>query len=284
MSESLVAQVRAKYAAAASSSLSNDTAGVSAVAAAFGYTPAELAALPADANLGLSCGNPTATANLRPGEVVVDLGCGGGIDVLLAAAKVGPTGKAIGIDMTPEMIDRAKRNAIHLPNVEFHLAQIDDLPLVSNSVDCLISNCVINLAADKPSVFREMFRVLKPGGRVAVSDIALKQQLPNELAHSAAAYIGCIAGAIPIAEYERGLQDAGFAAVQVVDAQKDLNAYALVEGQAGCCSPLTSSSLPTVECCTPEPAAIHDDLAALLRKYDVNAYAASVQVFALKAT
>ena len=130
MSESVVDQVREKYAVAASG-LSSDHAGVQAVAEAFGYTPEELAALPAEANMGLSCGNPTATANLRPGEVVVDLGCGGGIDVLLAAKKVGPTGKAIGIDMTPEMIDRATRNAIKagVTNVEFHLARIEAMPL-----------------------------------------------------------------------------------------------------------------------------------------------------------
>src|SRR5437660_8748672 len=144
MSETIVDQVRSKYAAAAASSLSSHTAGVRAVAEAFGYTPDELAALPADANLGLSCGNPTATANLRPGEVVVDLGCGGGIDVLLAAPKVGPAGKAIGIDMTPEMIDRARRNAEKqgVKNVEFHLSTIDRLPLPDASADCIVSNCV----------------------------------------------------------------------------------------------------------------------------------------------
>src|SRR6187549_1003213 len=131
MSESVVEQVRAKYAAVAASGLSNDHAGVAAVAEAFGYTPDELAALPAEANMGLSCGNPTATANLKPGEVVVDLGCGGGLDVFLAAAKVGPTGRAIGIDMTPEMLALARRNAAKgnngrgVPNVEFHLAAID---------------------------------------------------------------------------------------------------------------------------------------------------------------
>ena len=133
--------------------------------------------------MGLSCGNPTATANLRPGEVVVDLGSGGGLDVFLAAKKVGPTGKAIGIDMTPEMLARARANAERqgLENVEFHEATIDNLPLPDGSVDCVISNCVINLAPDKPAVFREIARVLKPGGRVAVSDIALKKPLPPEI-------------------------------------------------------------------------------------------------------
>src|SRR5579885_28487 len=151
VSERVVEQVRSKYAAVAASALSGEQAGVRAVAEAFGYSPEELASVPAEANMGLSCGNPTAFARLRPGETVVDLGCGGGLDVLLAAAKVGPTGKAVGIDMTPEMIERARRNAARggPSNVEFHLATIDKLPLPNVSVDCVISNCVINLAPDK---------------------------------------------------------------------------------------------------------------------------------------
>jgi ubiquinone/menaquinone biosynthesis C-methylase UbiE len=274
----LVEQVRDRYAAVARSGLSSEHGGVRAVAQAFGYTPDELAALPAGANMGLSCGNPTATANLRPGEVVVDLGCGGGIDVLLASLKVGPTGKAIGIDMTAEMIERTQKNAVQFgqgaapANVAFHLARIKQLPLPDASVDCLISNCVINLAPDKPAVLREMFRVLKPGGRVAVSDIALKQALPPEVGRDILAYVGCIAGAVLIPDYERMLREAGFAAAQVVDMKKDLTAYAQV-GDAGCCG---ASS-----CCTSgEP--FHDTLAKLLARYDVNDYAASVQVYAVK--
>jgi ubiquinone/menaquinone biosynthesis C-methylase UbiE len=219
----------------------------------------------------------------------VDLGCGGGLDVLLASAKVGPAGRAIGIDMTPEMIDRARRNAARqgLSNVAFHLATIDRLPLSDASVDCLISNCVLNLAPDKRAVFREMFRVLKPGGRVAVSDIALKKPLPEELARDVQAYVGCIAGALPIDEYRTALQEAGFAAVRIVDTKKDLNAYAKVENQSGCCSPaMITLGEASAACCAPagESAAVHEGLTDLLRKYDVNDYAASVQVYALKAS
>jgi len=281
--------VREKYAGVAASTLTNETAGVRAVAEAFGYTADELAALPAEANMGLSCGNPTAIASLREGETVVDLGCGGGLDVFLAAEKVGPTGKAIGIDMTPEMVERAKRNAGGRENVAFHLSTIDDLPLANASVDCVISNCVINLAEDKPAVLSEVFRVLKPGGRVAVSDIALKRELPDELARSVASYVGCIAGAVPIAEYERMLVDAGFEGVQVVDGGSDLNAYAKVENQSGCCSPAmepaSEGGLPVSGggCCGGgEEPGVHEGLAELLGRYDVTDYAASVKVFAVK--
>ena len=292
MSDELVKQVRDRYGAVASSALSGDNAAVRAVAQAFGYSAEELASLPVEANLGLSCGNPTAFARLRPGETVVDLGCGAGIDVLLAAPKVGAAGKAIGIDMTPTMIDRAQRNAAKqgLANVAFHLATIDRLPLADASVDCLVSNCVINLAPDKQAVFAEMFRVLKPGGRVAVSDIALKKPLPDELSRDLLAYIGCVAGAITMGAYERGLRAAGFGLVEIIDTQKDLNAYALVEDQVACCSPAATKppALPVVEsCCAPAATAagsseLHQRLAELIRRYDINEYAASVQVFALK--
>ena len=299
MSENIEQAVRSKYSSVALSDLSTNHDGVRAVAEAFGYTPGELASIPAEANMGLSCGNPTAMANLREGETVVDLGSGGGLDVFLAAAKVGPTGRAIGIDMTPAMVERARRNAEHgnngepFTNVEFHLATIDRLPLADNSVDCVISNCVINLASDKTAVFREIARVLKPGGRVAVSDIALKQELPTELANDIAAYTGCIAGAIPIADYKRGLLEAGFSNVEVVDSAADLNAYAKLENQSGCCSPPVESA-PTVAatdagCCAPASVAscgstseTTEGLSQLLGRYNVNDYAASVKVYAVK--
>jgi len=295
MAESLTEAVRTKYAAVAAGSLDNESKGVRQVAEAFGYSTEELNAIPSGANVGLSCGNPTAFASLKPGEVVVDLGCGGGLDVFLAAQKVGATGKAIGVDITPEMIDRARRNAqlgldgTPYRNVEFHLATIDKLPLPDASVDCVISNCVINLAEDKPAVFREIARVLKSGGRLAVSDIALKKDLPPEIAGDVAAYIGCIAGAIFIDEYRRRLKDAGFAGVDVVDSMADLNAYSAVDGQSACCSPaMTTESngldVVDVDCCSPSSndVVIHDGLARWLAKYDLNDYAASVKVYAVK--
>lgn len=282
--------VKAKYGAVAESTLSSNDAGVKAVAEAFGYTAEELTSIPAEANMGLSCGNPTATANLRPGEVVVDLGSGGGLDVFLASKQIGSTGKAIGIDMTAAMIERAQSNAEKggYTNVEFHLANIDNIPLPDASVDCVISNCVLNLAPDKPAVFREIARILKPGGRLAVSDIALKKDLPDEIATSLAAYVGCIAGAIRIETYREELLKAGFEFVEIVDSGSDLNAYKKVENQAGCCSPAMDASSPFAmvqeTCCTPASTAssLHDDLSALLDTYDVNQAAASVKVYAIK--
>ena len=276
--------VRSKYGAVAESTLSSNDAGVKAVAEAFGYSAEELTSIPAEANMGLSCGNPTATAHLRPGEVVVDLGSGGGLDVFLAAKMVGPEGRAIGIDMTPAMIERARTNAIagEYTNVEFYQSTIDNIPLPDASVDCVISNCVLNLAPDKPAVFREIARVLKPGGRLAVSDIALKGELPEAVARSMAAYVGCIAGAIRIDDYRAGLLAAGFEHVEIVDSSSDLNAYAKVENQSGCCSPAMAGG----SCSSPAPATdtatLHEELSDLLSKYDVNAAAASVKVYATK--
>jgi arsenite methyltransferase len=291
MAEQILESVRSKYGAVAESTLSSDNAGVKAVAEAFGYTPEELTSIPAKANMGLSCGNPTATAHIKQGEVVVDLGSGGGLDVFLASKMVGPQGRAIGIDMTPAMIERARANAKAggYTNVEFYESTIDRIPLPDASVDCVISNCVLNLAPDKPAVFREIARILKPGGRVAVSDIALKRELPEDVAKSVAAYVGCIAGAILIDDYRSGLLAAGFEHVEIVDSGADLNAYAKVENQSGCCSPKmdTSNPLQVIEasCCSPSsgaPDSLHDELKTLLAQYDVNAAAASVKVYAIK--
>ncbi len=196
------------------------------VAQAIGYSDSELATLPDGANMGLSCGNPGALAALRPGERVLDLGAGGGFDVFLVAQRVGPQGRAIGVDMTPEMVSKARRNAVvfrdrtGLDNVEFRLGEIEHLPVADASVDVLISNCVINLSPDKPQVWREAFRVLRPGGRIAVSDLALLQPLPAAVQSSVQALVGCVAGAVLVHETEAMLRAAGFVAIQL-EAKRD---------------------------------------------------------------
>jgi len=201
-------------------------------AQAVGYSEAELATLPEGANMGLSCGNPTALAELKPGEIVVDLGSGGGFDVFLAGQKVGPEGRAIGVDMTPDMLDKARRNTetyrdrTGLDNVEFRLGEIEHLPLPDNSADAVISNCVINLSPDKAAVFREAFRVLRPGGRVAVSDIVLTAPLPEAIADSIAAYVGCVAGASLLDDYIGFLRDAGFEDIKVAETRKAVESLA----------------------------------------------------------
>lgn len=197
--------------------------GVSAedLARQIGYSVDEIRALPEGANMGLSCGNPTAIANLRPGQVVVDLGSGGGFDVFLAGPKVGAAGRVIGVDMTPEMLAKARRNVAAyrqrtgLDNVEFRLGEIEHLPVADASVDVVISNCVINLSPDKPAVWREIARVLRPGGRVAASDIALLRPLPAKVAQMMEALVGCVAGAVPIEEYRAMIVAAGLADVKL---------------------------------------------------------------------
>ncbi len=190
-----------------------------AALAALGYSDAQRDAIPAGADLGLGCGNPLAHAELRAGEVVLDLGSGGGIDCFLAAREVGATGRVIGVDMTPAMIERARGNLakVAATNVEFRLGEIEHLPVVDASVDVVISNCVVNLSPDKPRVFREALRVLKPGGRLVVSDLVLTRPLEPELQRNVDLYVGCVAGASQKEEYLQLMRDAGFAEVTIVE-------------------------------------------------------------------
>jgi arsenite methyltransferase len=184
-----------------------------------GYSREELASIPEGANLGLGCGNPVALASLREGETVLDLGSGPGLDCFLAAGKVGEKGRVIGVDMTHEMLEKARENALKggYDNVEFRLGEIENLPVADNSVDAIISNCVINLSPDKARVFREAFRVLKPGGRLMVSDIVLEGELPQVIRESTAAYIGCISGSILKDDYLGLIAEAGFEDVEVIE-------------------------------------------------------------------
>lgn len=188
------------------------------VSKGIGYTDEELASVPEGANLGLGCGNPVALASLKEGETVLDLGSGAGFDCFLAANKVGKSGKVIGVDMTPEMLDKARENAQKdgYDNVEFRLGEIENIPAADNSVDAVISNCVINLSPDKRQVFGEAFRVLRPGGRLMVSDIVLLAPLPDFIKNSIEAYVGCVAGAMLRDEYINTIRDAGFRDVEIV--------------------------------------------------------------------
>lgn len=192
-----------------------ETIDANELAEKIGYTKEELEALPADANMGLSCGNPTIIANLKEGETILDLGSGGGFDIFLAGPKVGKSGRAIGIDMTPQMIDKARANINHytnstgLTNVEFRLGEIEHLPVADSSIDVIISNCVLNLSMDKQQVWNEISRVLKPGGRIAISDIALLCEVPAEVKTILEAWAGCVAGAIPIEDMRQQMINAG---------------------------------------------------------------------------
>ncbi|MHC4597434.1 MAG: arsenite methyltransferase [Planctomycetota bacterium] len=206
-----------------------------------GYSETELASLPDGANMGLSCGNPTALAALREGEVVVDLGSGGGFDVFLAAQKVGKSGLAIGVDMTPEMLSTARRNVAtftertELTNVEFRLGEIENLPLADASVDVILSNCVINLSPEKQKVWNDVARVLKPGGRVAVSDLALLKPIPEALRQSVEALVGCVAGAVLVEDTRRMLVEAGFVDIEL------LSRIEIIDSMADWSDPLYNS-------------------------------------------
>jgi len=192
--------------------------GPAATGERIGYRAEELAAVPEGANLGLGCGNPVALASIQPGETVLDLGSGAGFDALLAAARVGPEGRVIGVDLTPEMIAQARANAAKAGavNVEFRLGDIETLPVKDASVDLVISNCVINLAPDKAKVFREIARVLRPGGRMAISDLVLDAPLPPSVTCNADSYCACLSGAIPRPEYLQAIAEAGLVDLRVV--------------------------------------------------------------------
>jgi len=230
------------------------------VARGLGYTDAELATLPEGTNLGLSCGNPTALAGLQPGETVLDLGSGAGLDVFLAAQRVGSTGRAIGVDMTLEMIKKARANAVTfrkrtgLANVEFREGQIESIPLPDASVDVVLSNCVLNLSPDQAQVWKEIARVLKPGGRVSISDMVLLQPLPDAVRQDVEALVGCIAGAALKADLERMMREAGLVGLSLV--RKDGAIEAMLPGD----DPLADHLAGLL----PEGARISDFVASLI--------------------
>lgn len=260
------AQVRTAYAKVArgQDGCSIGCCGAETGSMMLGYTADDLSSVPEGADLGLGCGNPQAIAALKPGETVLDLGSGAGFDCFLAAKRVGRTGRVIGVDMTPEMVAKARANArrVDAPNVDFRLGEIEHLPVLDASVDAILSNCVINLSPDKGAVFREAFRVLKPGGRLAISDVIATKSMPSELAKSLEAYTGCVAGAASAETLRRLLADAGFEAVsisvregsaaimeQCMPGSSDYVASATIEGYKpggsarSCCGP---------SCCEPE--------------------------------
>ena len=210
-----------------------------------GYSVEDLAAVPDGANLGLGCGAPLATAEVQRGETVLDLGSGAGFDAFIAAQAVGPEGRVIGVDMTPEMIAQARENASNagVENVEFRRGLIEQMPVEDGTVDVLISNCVINLSPDKQAVFREAFRVLRPGGRLAVSDIVLTEPLPAVVADNIAAYVGCVAGASLLDDYLGYMRDAGFEEIAVAESRQAVESLSeddpvvrsVLEGTGSCC-------------------------------------------------
>ncbi|EDR01039.1 uncharacterized protein LACBIDRAFT_153702, partial [Laccaria bicolor S238N-H82] len=240
------------------------------VAKAFGYTEKELSSIPPEANMGLSCGNPVATANIKEGEYVVDLGSGGGFDVFLAAAKVGPTGQVVGLDMSSEMIDLARRNAakqnLKPPHVAFVQASLDKaaFPVEPGSIDCILSNCVVNLLqpAGKVNLLKEVYRVLRPGGRIVLDDILARDTLPDEIKQDLNAYVACISGAIQVHEYKQLFLESGFTDVLFVDTKSDLNVYFQSDSESKSC------------CSTTHPPKRLD--------FNVNKWAASYQIYAMK--
>jgi SAM-dependent methyltransferase len=238
MSDDIRETVRARYGAVAegksgSAGCCSGPCDAGGVLEKIGYTPEQAAQVPEGSNLGLGCGNPLAHAALRAGETVLDLGSGGGIDCFLAAREVGPTGRVIGVDMTPAMVERARANARKhgYDNVGFRLGEIEHLPVADGTVDVVISNCVVNLSPDKAQVFREARRALKPGGRMLVSDLVLARPLSEAARKSVDLYVGCVAGALGREEYLRAIRDAGFRDVEVLsESGYDVGAESLPEG------------------------------------------------------
>ncbi|EEQ85336.1 ubiE/COQ5 methyltransferase [Blastomyces dermatitidis ER-3] len=268
------------------------------VATAFGYSKEELASIPQAANLGLSCGNPLALAQLNEGETVIDFGSGAGIDAFLAAKNVGPNGKVYGIDMNKDMLARANINKEKVgpaaANVTFVESQITAVNLPAAVADCIISNCVVNLVpeAEKQLAFNEMARLLKPGGRVALSDILTRKELTPELKESIALYVGCIAGASRVEDYERYLKEAGFGDILIVDAKNDLNIYTAAldnpKSAAGGCCGVVKEPEPT-PCCGPTRAKIErgpgifsEGFKADFKNVDFNEWAGSFKIYAVK--
>jgi arsenite methyltransferase len=231
--ERIQQEIRRRYGEAAGAT---DAGSAETLARAAGYREDDLAAVPDGTNLGLGCGNPVALATLRPGEVVLDLGSGAGFDAFLAARGVGPEGRVIGVDMTPEMIAKARDNArkLGLANAEFRTGTIESLPVDDASVDVILSNCVINLSSDKPRVFSEAHRVLKPGGRLMISDLVALGDLPTSVRESIAAYVGCVAGVSLKQNYLDMLREAGFEQVEVVQEKPAADLLGVGRTECGC--------------------------------------------------
>lgn len=244
------------------------------VASSFGYSVDDLKSIPTESNLGVSCGNPLSLANLKEGEVVVDLGSGGGIDVFLAAKKVGQRGKAIGIDMLQEMIHAARSNAEKggYTNVEFIESRITDIPLKDETADVIISNCVLNLVPDyeKPKAFKEIHRLLKPEGRVAISDLLSVRELPDTIKNILAFYVGCVSGARSVGEYEKWLKEAGFLRSVIVNTNKDLNVYKEGALMSDCAQKTSSEDKPDI---------MNSDE---IKNVNFNDYIGSYQIYAIK--
>ncbi|KAK0739002.1 S-adenosyl-L-methionine-dependent methyltransferase [Apiosordaria backusii] len=265
------------------------------VAKSFGYTEEELSNIPEDANLGLSCGNPLAITSLKEGETVIDLGSGAGFDIFLASTKIGSTGRAIGVDINDEMLARAEKIKVSrgssVSNVSFIKGNITSVPLPDETADLIISNCVVNLVPyeEKHLVFREMYRLLKPGGRVAVSDILAKKPLPEMLGKDIAMYVGCIAGAAIVADYEKWFKEAGFKEAVITDTKADLNVY-LETNEDGtkksgdCCGP--AAVVPA--CCGGDDATAAPSCTSAApsgnteEKTDLNEFVGSFKIFAVK--